>query len=149
VVEIGLRATHLRTVDGVQLVIPNHLLVTKEVLNHSYPLRRARIVVEVPVSLSEDVDAVGGILDRIAGAHAEVLAEPPPSVRLEAILESHFKFVLIAWVDEPTKTVRIASQLRVAVAQAFAEHGIQFIPPELLAQLRVRREVPAERKEAH
>jgi small-conductance mechanosensitive channel len=136
VTEIGLRATRLRTVDGVQLVIPNHLLTTNEVSNHSHPLRRVRLQVMVPVSLSEDANAVGEVLSGVAHTHAEVLSEPPSIVRLEAILESHFQFALVVWVDEPSKTVRVASELRFAIAQAFERHGIQFPTPELFVHTR-------------
>jgi small-conductance mechanosensitive channel len=146
--EIGLRATQLRTVDGVQLVIPNHLLITKEVSNHSYPLKRARLRVEVPASLSEDVDTVRGVLADVARAHPEVLPEPPPDVRLEAILQSHFQFAVIVWVSEPPKTLRIGSELRFSVAQAFAEHGIKFPSPEILVQMR-QRQPAVEGKDIH
>jgi small-conductance mechanosensitive channel len=145
---IGLRATHLRTPDGVQLVIPNHLLVTNQVSNHSYPLKRSRLLVEVPVALSADVDTVRGILTDVALAHPEVLPAPPPAVRLDAILASHFKLALVVWVDEPPKVLRIASELRFAVARAFAEHGIQFPSPEILLRMK---ELPgaAEAQDVH
>jgi potassium-dependent mechanosensitive channel len=134
--EIGLRATHFFTVDGTALVVPNHLLVTTEVSNHSYPLKRARLDVEVPVSLREDVSVVEETLYGVGRSHPEVLSEPPPLVRLSAIRGSDFQFALIVWVEDALVTLRVASELRFAVARAFSRHGLQFPTAELLLHSR-------------
>ena len=137
--EIGLRATHLLTVDGTDLVVPNHLLVTTEVANHSHPLPRARLQVEVPVSLLEDVDLVTRTLATVAASHPRVLEDPEPVVRLDAIRDSEYQFTLLAWVADPPATIRIASELRFLIAPAFARAGLRFPTPELLLHTSPRR----------
>jgi small-conductance mechanosensitive channel len=129
--EISLRATHLITVDGTNVVVPNHLLVTTELANHSHPILRARMRVEVPVSLHEDVEVVTRTLASVAADHPGVLDEPAPIVRLTAIRNSEFRFTLLAWTSDPPARVRVASELRCAIAQAFARIGIHFPTPEL------------------
>jgi small-conductance mechanosensitive channel len=52
-------------------------------------------------------------------------------VRLDEILDTHFKFTLTVWVKEPITTMRVASSLRFAIAHAFAQRGIEFPTPEL------------------
>lgn len=136
--EIGLRATHLRTVEGADVVVPNHLLVTAEVSNHSHPLKRACVFVEVPVATGEDVDLVDETLAGVARRHPQVLSEPPPLVRFDAILASHFKFTMVVWVDEPPQTLQVASELRFAIAHAFAREGLQFPKPEMIFQAHPR-----------
>lgn len=140
--EIGLRATHMRTREGVDLIVPNHLLVANEVSNRSHPLRRDRLRVEIPVSLLEDVGAVAEVLSAVAAEHSDVLSDPAPMVRIDAIHVSHFELALIVWVDDPAKTLRVASELRFAVARAFSEHGIAFPTPELLVHTAVPRSSP-------
>ena len=137
--EIGLRATHLLTRDGTDLIIHNHLLVTEKVYNHSHPLKRARLRVEVPVSLQEDVEHVAKTLASTASGHPQVLSEPPPMTRLAAITDLHFQFALIVWVADPPSTMRVASELRFAIAQEFARCGIRFPTPELLLHTRASR----------
>ena len=112
-------------------MVPNHLLVTTEVSNHSHPLKRARLAVDVPVSLREDVDRVRDTLFGVARSHALVLEEPPPMVRIDEISGSDFQFKLIVWVHDPVATVRVASELRFAIAHAFAGSGVRFPTPEL------------------
>jgi small-conductance mechanosensitive channel len=124
--EIGLRATQLLTRDGTVLVVPNHLLVTTEVTNHSHPFRRSRVLVEIPADVHESTDDASEAIHEVAQRHPEVLAEPPPMVRLEAIEPGAFRFLLVVWVEEPTAVRRVASELRFAAARAFAERGIAF-----------------------
>jgi potassium efflux system protein len=129
--EIGLRSTHVHTRDGTELIVPNHLLITSEVSNHSHPIERARLDVELPVAFQEDIDLVEETLLSVAGDHPLVMSDPAPTVRLDAITESHFQFTLAVWVKEPAVTLRVGSELRFAIARAFARRGIQFPTPEL------------------
>src|SRR5215813_11319370 len=124
--EIGLRSTQLLTLDGTMLIVPNHLLTVTEVSNHSSPHKRARLNVQLPVSFGEDVDLIKEILSSVAHSHKHVLAEPPPQVGFEEIMDSHFRFALVVWVDEPVMAKGVASELRFEIAQAFAKRGIQF-----------------------
>lgn len=124
--EVGLRATQLVTRDGTALVVPNHLLVTTEVTNHSHPVRQSRLSVEVPVDAGESADDVREAIGRAAERHPEVLSDPPPRVHLAAIEQWGFRFVLVAWVAEAVATLRVASELRFAIARIFAARGVRF-----------------------
>jgi len=124
--EIGLRSTQLITPDGTVLVVPNHLLTTSEVTNHSHPLKRSRLRVEIPADVGESADEAGAAIVNAAENHPEVLAEPAPAVHLSAIEHTGFRFALIVWVAEPTTALRVASELRFAVSRLFAERGIRF-----------------------
>jgi potassium efflux system protein len=130
--EIGLRSTQLLTPDGLVLVVPNHLLVTTAVVNHSHPVRRTRLRISIPVSAHDDVDAVEETLLAAAHGHAQVLSDPPPLVRLEAIEQWGFQFVLIVWVHDAPAIWRVASDLRFAITRALGERGIRYPTPELL-----------------
>jgi small-conductance mechanosensitive channel len=123
--EIGLRATQLLTPDGTVLVVPNHLLVTTEVSNQSHPHQRTRLRVQIPVASSEAVDEAAEAIAHAAHHHPEILADPPPTVRLEAIEPWGFRFLLVAWIKDPVAEQRISSQLRFSVSRVFAERGIE------------------------
>jgi len=135
--EIGLRSTQLLTRDGTMLVVPNHLLTVNEISNHSSPIKRAQLNVQLPVGFRENVDLIKEILMSVAGSHSQVLPQPPPQVAFEGIMDSHFQFALIVWVDEPVIAKGVASELRFAIAHAFAQRGIQF-PTTSIELLRPR-----------
>ena len=104
--EIGLRATQLLTRDGTVLLVPNNVLMSNEVANHTHPFRHTRLCVEVPVSLREDVDAVTDALLEAGADIPDVLADPPAVVRLGGITESCFQFSLVVWVDDAPAALR-------------------------------------------
>jgi small-conductance mechanosensitive channel len=131
VIEIGLRSTRLLTPDGTTLIVPNHTLTSNEVSNLTSPRERSRVHVEVPVGTREDVDLVERTLHQIAAQHVEVMPDPDPIVRLEAIHESHLEFSLIVWVTEPIAMMRVASELRMSIVREFARQDIEFPVPEL------------------
>jgi small-conductance mechanosensitive channel len=124
--EIGLRSTQLLTLDGTMLIVPNHLLTITEVCNHSSPHKMVRLNVQVPVGFGEDVELIKEILSSVARSHEHVLAEPAPLVGFEEMMDSHFRFALIVWVDEPVMAKRFASELRFAITHAFVQRGIRF-----------------------
>ena len=128
--EIGLRATRLLTPDGAVLVVPNHLLVSTEVANQSHPFKRSRLRIEVPVANWESVDEAGEAIASAGDHHPDILTDPAPVVRLEAIEPWGYRFLLVAWIADPVEDRRVASQLRFAISRAFAARGIQF-PPAL------------------
>jgi small-conductance mechanosensitive channel len=129
--EIGLRSTQVLTPDGTMLVVPNHLLTVNDISNHSSPHKRARLDVLLPVGFGENVDTIKEILLSVARCHRHVLAKPPMHVSFEGILDSHFQFELSVWVDDPVLTRGVGSDLRFAIAQAFAQRGIQFPTPSI------------------
>jgi small-conductance mechanosensitive channel len=131
VLEIGLRATTLSTLDGTVLVVPNHLLVTTEVSNHSHPMERSRLNIKLRVSYREDIDVVKETLLNVAQHHPEVLPDPQPLVFLDQFGESDYVLNLVAWVKTPLTQRRTASELRFAIARAFARRQIPFPMPEL------------------
>src|SRR5215831_13618241 len=88
--EIGLRSTQLLTRDGTMRIVPNHLLTVTEVSNHSSPIKRAQLNVQLPVGFRENVDLIKEILMSVAGSHSQVLPQPPPQVAFEGIMDSHF-----------------------------------------------------------
>src|SRR5262249_38292710 len=99
--EIGLRSTQLLTRDGTMLIVPNHLITVTEVSNHSSPHKRARLNVQLPVEFGQDVDLIKETLSSVARSHKHVLADPSPQIAFEEILDSHFRFALVVWIDEP------------------------------------------------
>jgi small-conductance mechanosensitive channel len=129
--DIGLRSTCVLTPDGETLVVPNQLLVTSELSNQSHPHRRARLNIEVPVAFDADADTVAEVLMDIAAGHAEVLRDPAPVVRFDAMAGTHFELTLIVWVTESVVVRRVASELRFAIARQFAQRGLPFPTPEL------------------
>ena len=79
IVEIGLFATEMKTVDGLYLMAPNSTLWNTPITNHSRERERRQ---ELSVAIGNDVDAVAvkKTIMAIVTADRRVQSDPPPRV---------------------------------------------------------------------
>jgi small-conductance mechanosensitive channel/CRP-like cAMP-binding protein len=85
---IALRSTFLRLDDGRRLMIPNHILTSNPVINHSRPHGAKRLFVEVPIARYFSAERAIGIL--LAEAHRAVRTKPLSSQRNPEVLIDRF-----------------------------------------------------------
>jgi potassium-dependent mechanosensitive channel len=144
--DIGLRTTKIVTRDEVMYLIPNNELTSTKVVNLSMPTSKLRLRVRVSVAYDSDTTLVHETLLEIASAHPDVLAEPPPDVRLENFGDSSLDFALLCWIAEPPADDEVASDLRLAILAAFRERGVAIPFPQ--RDLHIRAAAPARSAEA-
>src|SRR4030095_5113659 len=77
--QINARYTVMKSLDGTETIVPNEMLVSTPVINHSYSNTTVQVVVKLSVAYSADVDRALQILVEAATAQTRVLADPPPS----------------------------------------------------------------------
>lgn len=128
--DIGLRATHVVSRDGLTVIVPNASLITNTVINHSQPTHTRRIWVKVGVAYSSDLDLVRKLLLEIADAEPKVAKEPAPDIRHEGFGDSAIQIALVAWIPEAREETLIASNLRFAIDRTFRVHGISIPVPQ-------------------
>jgi len=134
--DIGLRATHVVSLDGLSVIVPNASLITNTVINHSQPTSTRRVWVRTPVAYGSDLDEVCRVLREVAASEPRVVADPPAEVRHEGFGESAIQLALVAWVAEAKDEAVVASRLRFAVDRAFRAHRIVMPLPQREVQLR-------------
>jgi small-conductance mechanosensitive channel len=128
--DIGLRATHVITRDGVSFIVPNSALITANVVNHSRPTLDFRVRIAVGVAYGSDMPLVQETLIAVASGHREVLAQPPPEVRFESFASSSLEMSVLFWIENPRDDLRIASEIRFAINAAFREKKIEMPFPQ-------------------
>ncbi len=131
IVDIGIRTSTLRTLDNIDIIIPNSHLISGELINWSYTDNIVRLHIPVGVSYSSDVEKVKRVLLDIAYKSEDVLEEPPPEVRFVEFGDSALKFELLVWVDVQKVPVPLAkSNLNYQIWHAFKKHKIQIPFPQ-------------------
>ena len=128
--DIGLRATHILSREGVTMIVPNANLVTAMVINHSVPTSARRIWVKVNVAYSTDLDRVVAVLDEVAHAEPMVQREPPPEVRHQGFGDSAIELALVVWIAEARDELLVQSKLRFAIGRAFRTAHIVIPVPQ-------------------
>ncbi|MEQ9144486.1 MAG: mechanosensitive ion channel [Parvibaculaceae bacterium] len=131
--KMGARYITVATRDGKEYLIPNEDMITQQVINWSYSNRAVRIRVGVGISYGSDVRRAMELMVEAAQAQPRVLrgGQHDPQVRLTEFGDSSVNLELRIWVTDPEQgMVNVASDIRLAVWDAFHENGIEFPFPQ-------------------
>jgi small-conductance mechanosensitive channel len=128
--DIGLRATHVVSRDGLTVIVPNASLITNTVINHSQPSHTRRIWVRVGVAYGTDLEVVTKLLLDVAAAEPKVAKQPAPDVRHDGFGDSAIQLALVAWIPEAKEEALVSSNLRFAIDRVFRAHQITIPVPQ-------------------
>ena len=128
---ITTRYVVVRALDGREAIIPNEMLITTTVLNHSYSNRQIRLAIPVQIAYQDDPERAMRLMEEAAGKHPRVLADPPPKAFLARFADSGIELELGVWIGDPeTGMLNIRSELNLAIWRAFQEAGIEIPYPQ-------------------
>ncbi|TMG81286.1 MAG: mechanosensitive ion channel [Betaproteobacteria bacterium] len=122
----------LRSLDGVEAIVPNEIMVTTTVLNHSYTSREARLGVPVQVSYDSDLDLAMRLMIEVAQGESRVLREPnAPGALVLRFADSGIDLELAVWIKDPESgQANLRSALYLGIWRAFHEHDIKIPYPQ-------------------
>ena len=128
---ITTRYVVVRALDGREAIIPNEMLITTTVLNHSYSNRQIRLAIPVQIAYQDDPERAMRLMEEAAGKHPRVLADPPPKAFLARFADSGVDLELGVWIGDPENGVLgIRSELLLEIWRAFQEAGIEIPYPQ-------------------
>ena len=129
--KITTRYMVVRTLTGVEAIIPNDTLVTTTVQNHSYSDRKVRLVVRVQVGYRTDMAEALRILVDVARAHPRALKEPEPAAQVLNLADSGVDLELGFWIDDPERgSQNVRSDVSLALLAEFRARGIEIPYPQ-------------------
>ncbi len=130
VTDIQIRATTLRTWDGLLVVVPNAHVYTNAITNFSKVDQR-RLEINLGVAYETDLQQAHDIMLEVAGQLPGVLAdEPKPMVVFKEFGESSIKATLYFWINMPETDYFATLDAAVkGIKQAFDQNGIKIPYP--------------------
>ncbi len=122
----------VKSLDGVEAIVPNETLVTTTVLNHSYTSKNVRVALTVQVAYDSDVELALSLMTATADAHPRVLKAPdPPAAFVVRFADSGIDLELGVWIADPERgQLELRSTLNRGILAAFRERGIQIPFPQ-------------------
>ncbi|MDP1984876.1 MAG: mechanosensitive ion channel [Sulfuritalea sp.] len=122
---ITTRYTVLRSLGGVEALVPNELLVGSVVQNESYSDPKVRIGLPVQVAYDSDLERAMAIMAAAAAAQERVLADPAPAVLLREFADSGINLELSFWIADPQNGVgQLRSDINLTIWREFKQAGI-------------------------
>ena len=131
VTKITTRYVVVRSLTGVEAIIPNDTLVTTTVQNHSYSDRSVRLVVRVQVGYRTDMAEALKVLVGVASAHPRVLKVPEPTAQAVNLADSGVDLELGFWIEDPERgTQNVRSDVSLALLATFRAREIEIPYPQ-------------------
>ncbi len=132
VTKVTSRYVIVRSLDGVEAVVPNETLVTTTVLNHSYSNREIRVSLPVQVSYDSDIDLALKLMEDAGNAEPRVLKAPhEPVAFLVRFGDSGIDLELGFWINDPENgQLNLRSTLNQAIWRSFRANGIKIPFPQ-------------------
>ncbi len=131
VTEINARYTVIRSLTGRESIVPNELIITNRVENHSLADKKVWQSTVVSVGYESDVTLVMGLLKQAAVNHERVLRDPSPSVTLSNFGADGLEFTVGYWIADPENgSSNLKSLINLDILQMLREHQIDIPYPQ-------------------
>jgi small conductance mechanosensitive channel len=127
--QIGLRTTRLVTVDQVDAILPNKMVINEKILNHTLT-PNLRVNVPVGIGYGADIGAARQALLAAVAGHAQIAADPAPKVVVKALADSAVELELRAWLKDPHREREVFFELLELAKVALDRAGIEIPFPQ-------------------
>ena len=129
--QINARYTVMKSLDGTETIVPNEMLVSTPVINHSYSNTSVQVVFRLSIAYSADVDRALKILVEAATAQSRVLADPPPTAFITGFGADGVDMQVGFWIRDPEAgSLPIRSEIARSVLKRFHDEGIEIPAPQ-------------------
>lgn len=133
---IKMRATMIRTLDNISIIVPNSEFISSNVVNWSHGDSKIRLDLEVGVSYNSDLDLVLKSLKEVAEEHPKVLKHPAADVLFRSFGDSSWNLMLRGWINDPRGHHVVRSEINCAIVRKFRENGVEIPFPQRDLHLR-------------
>jgi small-conductance mechanosensitive channel len=132
VTAIGTRCCQLRRIDGVEILIPNSVILQNTVVNWTLSNRHARQDFRVGVAHGAPLKKAIRIVHDIVAAQEEVLKDRNVEVFLEDFQRDSLILSVFYWIDKtnPRSANALPGEMRLAIYEAFQAEGILLALPQ-------------------
>lgn len=124
VAEIGIRSTRIRTLDHTMIILPNDKIVNSKIINFHQPVAEMNVKINVGVAYGSDTGKVRRTLLKVAKSAQSVMKNPAPDVFFVEHADSALKFLLIAWISDPSKRISALDEINEGIAREFKKEKI-------------------------
>jgi small-conductance mechanosensitive channel len=130
VIDVGLRATKIRTTDNIVIVIPNNEIMKRDIINYTTITDEIRVRIPIGVSYEADIKKAKALIQDICLELDWVMGEPPPQVVVKNFGESSVDLEARVWIKDPRRRIHTISHVTDRVKEVFDQAGIEIPYPK-------------------
>ena len=130
VVDIGLRATRIKTTDNIVIIIPNNEVMLRDIINYTAINSKIRVRVNIGISYEADLKKAKSLIIEVAESMPWASADPKPVVVVNNFGDSSVDLQLRVWIDNARKRIHTISYVTDQVKEVFDREGIEIPYPK-------------------
>jgi len=130
VIDIGLRATKIKTTDNLVIIIPNNEIMKRDIVNYTIISSKIRVRINIGVAYDTLIDTAKTIILQVAKDAKWIAKEPPPKVVVRNFGESSVDLQLRVWIGDARKRMDTISYITDQVKEAFDQAGVKIPFPK-------------------
>lgn len=130
VINIGLRATKIKTTDNIVIIIPNNEIMTRDIVNYTIISSKIRVRINIGIAYESDLETAKAAIIRVAETVNWVAKHPAPKVVVRNFGESSIDLQLRVWIDDARKRMDTISDITDRVKAGFDRSGIEIPYPK-------------------
>lgn len=129
--QITTRFTVIKTLTGIEHIIPNEMLISNVVKSHTLNSPLMRDATSIGVAYGTDLDLAMKLMVQAAEKQPRVLKDPAPGVLLTSFGDSAINLSVGFWVNDPENgTVGLISDINKEIWKLFCENNISVPFPQ-------------------
>lgn len=146
VLEMGLLAAKIRTIEGREVTIPNSVLVSTSASNFTKLGRAEGMTLSATVTIGYGTPwrQVHNLLELAADRTPNIRKLPKPMVVQKQLSDFYVEYMLVAHLEKEKLRIETVSNLNSAIQDAFNEFGVQIMSPHFMIQPAAKVVVPRE-----
>jgi small-conductance mechanosensitive channel len=136
VLEVGLLAAKIRTIEGQEVTIPNSVLVGTLTTNYTRLGGHDGAIASTTVTIGYDAPwrQVHALLQLAAGRTANIRKHPEPYILQRQLSDFYVEYSLIVRLANEKLRIETLSALHSSIQDAFNEFGVQIMSPHFMFQ---------------
>jgi small-conductance mechanosensitive channel len=126
VIDIGLRATKIKTTDNFVIIIPNNEIMVRDIINYTTITEKIRLRINIGIAYDAEMQTAKDIILNVADSAAWVAKEPPPVVVVRNFGDSSVDLQLRVWIDNARNRMRTISYITGRFKQRLMSRELKF-----------------------
>ncbi len=124
VIDIGLRATKIKTTDNIVIVIPNNEIMKRDIINYTIITSKIRVRVNIGIAYDADMEKAKGLIIKVADSAEWIAKDPVPKVVVRNFGASSVDLQLRVWINDDIKRMDTISYITDNIKTLFDKEGI-------------------------
>ena len=130
VIDIGLRATKIKTTDNIVIVIPNNEIMKRDIINYTIITSKIRVRINIGVAYDADIEKAKELIIKVANFAEWIAKDPAPKVVVRNFGESSVDLQLRVWINDARKRMDTISYITDNIKTMFDKEGIEIPYPK-------------------